>query len=254
MTAPRSPGALAARLNLFLTPPHACGYLPDQRASTLFVDPSDTMHPALYEQLLERGFRRSGKHVYRPFCSACRACVPVRIPVAEFHMQRSLRRVWKRNADLTHRDLAPEWHPDHFDLYRRYLNHRHHGGPMDNPQPETFIEFLVGEWPHTRFHEFRLHGRLVMVAVVDNQPESLSATYTFFDPELEARSLGTYAILWEAAHAQQLGKSALYLGYWIAACRKMRYKGRFRPLEAFDDTRWKHLDPTNIDREGSPKA
>ncbi|MBF0155390.1 MAG: arginyltransferase [Magnetococcales bacterium] len=246
MTISRSPDAAETRLSLFLTSPHPCGYLPEEQASTLFVDPAFAMYPALYEQLLERGFRRSGQHVYRPFCTACQACVPVRIPVARFRMRRTLRRIWLRNADLTHRDLDPVWQADHFDLYRRYLNRRHRGGPMDNPQPETFLEFLAGQWSHTHFHEFRLHGRLVMVAVVDNQPDSLSATYTFFDPELESRSLGTYAILWEAERARQIGKRSLYLGYWIAACQKMSYKSRFQPLEVFDDTVWKELDLVGI--------
>lgn len=254
MTISRTPSDLGTRLNLFLTPPHPCGYLPKEQASTLFVDPANTMHPALYEQLLERGFRRSGQHVYRPFCTACQACIPVRVPVAQFRMRRTQRRIWRRNADLTHRDLKPAWHPDYFDLYRRYLHQRHRGGPMDDPQPDTFLEFLVGEWSHTHFHEFRLHDRLVMIAVVDDQPNSLSATYTFFDPELEGRSLGTYAILWEIEHARQIGKSCLYLGYWIANCQKMRYKCRFQPLEAFDDAVWTELPPDNTDQNPSCNA
>ncbi|MEO5372636.1 MAG: arginyltransferase, partial [Magnetococcus sp. DMHC-1] len=142
MNTSRPPGDPQTRLNLFLTPSHVCGYLPGEHSSTLFVDPATVMHPALYEQLLERGFRRSGQHVYRPFCASCQACVPVRIPVNLFQASRNLRRVWQRNADLQTHDMVPVYHPEYFHLYSRYLTHRHQGGPMDNPQPETFLDFL----------------------------------------------------------------------------------------------------------------
>ncbi|MEG3641138.1 arginyltransferase [Magnetococcus sp. PR-3] len=233
--------ASAQRLDLLLTPPHACSYLDDHEAAILFVEPSLPMNAPLYEHLMERGFRRSSEHVYRPYCAQCDSCVSVRIPVDRFRMTRSMRRIWKRNADLTIESAAPTHREEWFQLYRRYLASRHAGGPMDDPQPSQFMEFLNASWSRTRFVEFRLKGRLIMVAVVDDQPKSLSAVYTFFDPDESARSPGTYAILWQIEEAKKEKQPWVYLGYWIKQSPKMRYKARFQPLEGYRDRRWRDL-------------
>jgi arginine-tRNA-protein transferase len=90
--------------------------------------------------------------------------------------------------------------------------------------------------------ELRLDGRLVGMAVTDRMPDSLSAVYTIFDPDLADRSLGTYAILRQIEEASGQGLAYLYLGYWIGTCRKMSYKDRFRPVEAWIDERWRRYD------------
>lgn len=235
-----------AHLSLYLTPPHPCGYFPERRAATLFVDPAQPMNGTLYQYLLERGFRRSGDHVYRPYCGDCDACIPVRVPVARFAPGRSMRRVRQRNRDLRVRISQPRFDRALFELYERYLNHRHRGGPMENPRPVDFLEFLTSRWCRTRFVEFWLQERLLMVAVTDLLPDALSAVYTFFDPGEAARSLGSHAILWQIAECRTLNRSALYLGYWIRDCGKMRYKARFRPLEMHRGARWIDLDAADI--------
>nr|CRH07649.1 arginyl-tRNA--protein transferase [Candidatus Magnetococcus massalia] len=235
--------ATAQRLDLLLTPPHACSYLADHEAAILFVEPSLPMSSELYEHLMERGFRRSSEHVYRPYCGHCDACVSVRIPVTKFEMSRSLRRVWKRNSDLEIIERAPCDDSEWFELYGRYLTSRHSGGPMDDPQPDQFLEFLNANWSDTRFVEFRKGGKLLMVAVLDDQPKSISAVYTFYDPDENARSLGTHAILWQIEEAKAKGREWVYLGYWIKQSPKMAYKTRFTPLEAYRNRRWRELTP-----------
>ena len=79
------------------------------------------------------------------------------------------------------------------------------------------------------------------VAVTDITEDALSAVYTFYDPALAARSLGTFAILQQVAWAAREGIPHLYLGYWIDGHRKMDYKRRFQPLEAFDGRGWHPL-------------
>ncbi|MBF0588613.1 MAG: hypothetical protein HQL53_05750, partial [Magnetococcales bacterium] len=69
-------------LRLFLSRSHDCGYLPQRQAATLFIDPEYPMTPGLYDLMLEQGFRRSGSHVYRPYCHLCEQCIPARIPTA----------------------------------------------------------------------------------------------------------------------------------------------------------------------------
>ncbi len=231
-------------LRLFQTGEHACGYWPERQARDLVLDPQDERLGALYPMALTWGFRRSGDLVYRPHCEACRACVPVRIPVERFNPDRSQRRCLTHNADLQCRILPAERTDEQFALYQRYLSHRHAKGGMDEHGPHEFDQFLIGSWSHGRFMEIRApgvagkRGQLLAVAVTDVTDLGLSAVYTFFDPDQEKRSLGTFGILQQIAWAKRNGLPHLYLGYWINGHRKMDYKRRFHPLEYFDGKRW----------------
>ncbi len=220
-----------ARLKFYATQPHPCSYLPEEQATTLFLDPSQPMDTQLYASLSEVGFRRSGDHLYRPHCQHCTACIAARIPVADFSPNRQQRRILKRNAELQVIRKRPSFNEEYYDLYRRYIEQRHADGDMYPPSRDQFATFLVRDLPFCCFFEFRLHGRLLAIAVTDVLPNGLSAVYTFYDPDEEQRSLGRYAILWQIAETERLGLQAVYLGYWIKNCRKMNYKTQYRPIE-----------------------
>ena len=231
-----------AKLLLFATPAHACSYLPEKDATTLFVDPEFPKNADVYTLLSRNGFRRSGEHVYRPNCEACSACVPVRVPVGEFVPRRSQRRALDANRDLRVIARKGEFCEEHFVLYSRYLGARHANGGMDNPTRKQYREFLLSSWADTVLYEFRLAGGLAAVAVADRLKDGLSAVYAFFDPEFSNRGLGTYSILWQIEETRRLGLEWLYLGYWIADAPKMLYKQEFRPQERFIDGRWQRFE------------
>jgi len=84
-----------------------------------------------------------------------------------------------------------------------------------------------------------------MVALVDKLLDGLSAVYTFFDPDLQKRSLGAFGILTLIRLAREIGLPYVYLGYWIEACNKMVYKRAYRPLEGLVDGRWQRLEFEN---------
>lgn len=235
------------RLAFFLTRPHPCGYLPERWATTLFADPAFPMTSYVYQQLLEMGFRRSGGEVYQPHCPGCRSCVPVRLPSGRFKPSRTMTKVWRHNDDLAVSIHPAHYRDEYFELYTRYLAARHADGPMEGSTPDDFLTFLDSPWLDVAFVEFRLLDRLVMVAVTDLLPYSLSAVYTFFDPEEAHRSLGTYAILWQARQAREWSMPWLYLGYWVPGSDKMDYKSRFRPLEGFVRQEWRPLPPAGGD-------
>jgi arginine-tRNA-protein transferase len=239
MTRPRD------RLPLYLSAPHPCSYLPGQRSLTLFTDPGAHMDMATYTQLLAHGFRRSGHLVYAPKCESCRQCVSVRIPVHDFRPKRTHRRILRANADLDIRPRPARFDAEHYALYRHYTQARHGDGEMARASPSEYMDFLRCGWCDTEFVEFRLDDRLVAVAVTDRPLDGLSAVYTFFDPSLAARSLGTFAILRQVERCRSLGLDFLYLGYWIRDSRKMAYKGRFRPLQCWLDGEWRTLGPTD---------
>ncbi|MGH8120046.1 MAG: arginyltransferase, partial [Gammaproteobacteria bacterium] len=218
---------------------HACSYLEGKQASTLFADPDYPMTRQVYSRLAIRGFRRSGDYLYQPHCGACNACVPVRIPVKEFIWRRTYMRTWKRNQDLTVRTCKAMYNDQHQELYRRYVNHRHKDGGMDNPRAGTYLSFLSSTWMDTTFYEMRLANKLLAVAVVDHLDHGLSAVYTFYDPDETRRSLGTFSILYEINEARRRGLDWLYLGYWIKDCHKMNYKNDFKPLEYYRNGGWR---------------
>lgn len=227
-----------ARLKFYATQPHPCSYLPDEQATTLFLDPSQPMDVQVYAELSEMGFRRSGDHLYRPHCQRCSACIPARIPVDAPELSRQQKRILKRNCDLQVRSVRPAFSEELYTLYAAYIDKRHADGDMYPPSRDQFNTFLVRDLPFSRFYEFRLNGRLLAVAVTDVLPNGLSAVYTFYDPEEERRSLGRYAILWQIGEAARLGLKAVYLGYWIKNCRKMNYKTEYRPIELLVNQRW----------------
>lgn len=226
-------------IRVFQTLEHPCGYYADRNARNLVIDPLARGLPQVYGTALERGFRRSGGHVYRPHCQHCRACIASRVPVAEFVPDRSQRRCLKRNADVELRTVEPRRSEENFALYQRYLAARHPDGGMDDPAEEDFERFLACAWSPTKFFELRLAGGLVGVAVTDVVPQGLSAVYTFYAPDHAARGLGTLAILRQVEWARAKGIPYVYLGYWIARHPKMDYKARFHPLERLVDGQWR---------------
>jgi arginyl-tRNA--protein-N-Asp/Glu arginylyltransferase len=228
-------------LKLFATHPHPCSYLEGLEATTVFVDPQAEIDPELYTGLSQRGFRRSGAHLYRPQCQGCSACISCRIPVKSFVPNRSQRRCWQQNQDLT-LHLAESIDTDeHYQLYCRYIDTRHQDGDMYPPSIDQYRNFLTSEWGVTRYLEFRLQNELIALSVCDQLQDGLSAVYTFYSPDHEWRSLGKFSVLSQIEKTHQLDLNYLYLGYWIKNCNKMNYKIQYRPLELYLNHRWMML-------------
>lgn len=201
------------------------------------------MDESTYMQLTDMGFRRSGEHIYRPWCEGCGECKSVRVPVAGFNVSKSQKRVLTRNKDLQVSFELPSCADEIYNLYANYIIQRHSDGDMYPPSLEQFENFLCQAPPtsQTRFVCFRLEQKLLAVAVVDLLPKGVSAIYTFFDPAYEIRSLGRLAVLWQIRWAQSQAMDFVYLGYWIKDCQKMAYKAEYQPLQVFEDLIWQTL-------------
>lgn len=226
----------------FLTPAHPCSYLEGRNARTLFLDPREAVSSATYSALTYAGFRRSGSHLYRPYCEGCEACIPVRVPVATFHWSRRFRRIRNANRSVEVTAREATFAKRYFDLYARYIEARHADGDMYPPTEDHFKSFLMSSWSSSLFLTLEEHGRLLGVAVTDRVADGLSAIYTFFDPALTKRSLGVFAVLSQIEYCAANGMPYLYLGYWIRDCAKMRYKIDYRPIELLIRNRWVELD------------
>ncbi|MEJ1354626.1 MAG: arginyltransferase [Candidatus Sedimenticola sp. (ex Thyasira tokunagai)] len=226
-------------MQLYISSAHSCSYLPGREAKSLFIDPDAAKDSELYGMLIDIGFRRSGEMIYRPKCDHCQACTSIRIPVENFQPRRIQRRIRRKiEADIEVIEQPATFNPEHFELFRNYIDTRHRDGEMADTSEQGYIQFLGGHWGETRFLEFRLSGQLMAVAVTDRVPQALSAVYTFFDPKLSHLSPGVYAVLWQIAECKRLGLPWLYLGYWIGDCRKMAYKTDYRPFQAYNGSHW----------------
>ncbi|MGY0219308.1 arginyltransferase [Endozoicomonadaceae bacterium StTr2] len=235
---------------LYLTPPHPCSYLPDEMAQTLFLDPAAAVDTELFTRLNEIGFRRSGSHYYKPQCESCQRCISVRLPVTEFVSSRNQRRLLKKNHDLTASMMPCNFNDEIYALYEKYIECQHRDSDMYPASAQQFRDFLCR--PSDLKEDNRQHAsyflclrqkdKLVAVAVMDRLTNGLTAVYTFYDPELSHRSLGTYSILLQIRLVKALNLQYLYLGYWIDGCRKMVYKQRFMPQERLTDNLWQRVE------------
>jgi len=86
------------------------------------------------------------------------------------------------------------------------------------------------------------HGELIAVALTDKMADGLSMVYSYFNPEHEDRSLGTFMILDHIARVRAAGLPHVYLGYWVNGSRKMNYKVRFQPQEHLGPKGWERFD------------
>src|SRR3546814_1736171 len=85
-TEPQSFGPLQ---NYYVLEPTPCPYLPGRRERKLLTEISGPQAQRTYEALTLAGFRRSHRFAYRPACTHCNACTPVRVVVADFAPGRS---------------------------------------------------------------------------------------------------------------------------------------------------------------------
>lgn len=232
---------------LFLTAAMPCPYLPGRQERKLFTHLTGRRASSLHHLLSENGFRRSQNLIYRPACEGCNACQSVRIVAGEFAASARYRRVLKHNDDLVI-DVRPTTATsEQYDLFKRYLESRHAGGGM-NQMSFVDYEYMVEDTPvQSVLVEYRLRDdpeqKLIAVALTDVMPDGLSMVYSFYDPDLAHRSLGTYLILDHIAQVRSAGLHYVYLGYWVKDSPKMAYKAQFRPLQVQKGTLgWCTLD------------
>ncbi len=237
----------------YLTTPSTCPYLPGREERKVFTHIVGKRARDLNDILTQGGFRRSQTIAYRPACESCRACISVRVLVNDFRPSANMRRVLRANRDLVGTPVPNRPSSDQYSLFRRYLDVRHSTGGMVDMTVLDYSMMVEDSHVETQLLEYRrrgpdtaINGRgqgpLLAVSLTDVLNDGLSMVYSFFDPEMAERSLGTFMILDQIARARALGLPYLYLGYWVAGSRKMDYKARFLPQERLLAPGWVRVD------------
>lgn len=227
----------------YYSAPAPCPYMPGRVERRIFADLCGPQAAFSYELLSEAGFRRSLSFAYRPACPGCNACVPVRIPVAEFVDTRAWRRIRNANKHLLSARVTARATAEQYALFARYQQARHNDGEMARMSMadyQTMVE--VGAMDSMILELRDAQRRLIGACLTDRMARGLSAVYSFFEPDFSARSLGSLLILRLIDEARSEGLDHVYLGYWIEGSRKMAYKSRFKPLEALTREGWQPLD------------
>ncbi len=237
----------------YLTAPTPCPYLPGQSERKVFTHLVGPKAPQLNDILTQGGFRRSQSIAYRPACETCRACVSVRVPVADFRPGRSFRKVMLRNADLVGEMRPAIPTSEQYSTFRAYLDARHRNGGMADMTVLDYAMMVEDSHVKTRVVEYRrrdadtgINGRskgdILACVLTDILADGLSLVYSFYEPDHADRSLGTLVILDHIARAKTMGLPYVYLGYWVEGSRKMDYKARFLPQERLAPEGWVRVE------------
>ncbi len=237
----------------YLTAPSVCPYLPNRIERKVFTHLVGRRAGAINDALTQSGFRRSQTIAYRPACESCRACVSVRVCVPEFRIGKNLRRVMQRNDDLVGYAVEAKPSAEQYGLFRSYLASRHGEGGMADMSILDYAMMVEDSHVTTRLVEYRRHGPdtaitkrgqgpLLAMCLTDVLADGLSMVYSFYDPEIADRSLGTFMILDHIARARVLCLPHVYLGYWVEGSRKMAYKARFRPQQRLGLNGWETFE------------
>ena len=114
----------------YVTAPQPCPYLAGRLERKLFTHLTHDKPPALVDNLLKGGFRRSQNIAYMPYCEGCQACVSVRVVVDEFEPRPVAAPRGRDQHDLVARRLQATPTSEQYSLFRGYIDARHADGGM----------------------------------------------------------------------------------------------------------------------------
>jgi leucyl-tRNA---protein transferase len=211
-----------------------CPYLAGRTARRPLRVPIRPLTPEELDFRLEAGDRRSGPFLYNQRCPACTSCEALRVDVTAFTATSGQRRAGRRGD----RELVVELGEPLVDDERvaLFAKHEELRGLRQRERAldaQEYARFLVESTAPVFEIRYRLResGQLVGVAITDRGARSLSAVYTYYDPEHARLSLGVYSILTQLRLCAEQGMRWLYLGLAIEESPHMRYKLTWLPHE-----------------------
>jgi len=213
----------------------SCSYLPDKMCRFEYFFALDLNEKEL-NMLLEKGWRKFGVYYFRPTCTGCRDCVPLRVVVDDYIPSKSQRRVAHNGSDVRVRYNHLNFREEIYDIYRDHSLTRFGTAT----EKDDFISTFYTQTCPTIQSEYYVGRDLVAVGFLDRSSEALSSVYFFYRSDYSHLSLGTLSVIREIEYARILKLRYYYLGYYISENSRMAYKNSFFPNEKFswDDYSW----------------
>jgi len=192
------------------------------------------------EEIFSRGWRKFGMYYFKPVCSDCRECVPIRVKTDELHPTRSQKRVIKECKDLIVEFKDIEYSDEIFEIYQEHSMKRF---GKDSNKEDFYNSFYAQSCP-TMQSEYYIDNRLAAVGFIDISSNAFSSIYFIYKDEFSKYKLGTYSVFKESSYALSLGLKYYYLGYYIENNHSMAYKNSFHINEKMDwnTKEWLHED------------
>ncbi|EDN10132.1 conserved hypothetical protein [Histoplasma mississippiense (nom. inval.)] len=213
---------------------------------------SKCMRVEEYQEMLDRGWRRSGSLYYKQ--NLKRSCCPhytIRLDPTTFKPRKDQRLAmnhWNnfvlgQSYIRSAARLCPKTREEKklrkskFDLLQRvheveYTNVKKLRDPKTKRAIEPAHRFEVNiesdSFSQAKFVPSSLFF-LSLVAVLDLLPHAVSSVYLFYDPEYSDYEFGKISALREIALTSEGNYQYYYMGFYIHSCPKMRYKANFQP-------------------------
>lgn len=135
----------------YKAPLRQCEYLPDRDAAMVYAE-VESLTESEYLALINKRWRRFGYWLFRPECSSCKACQPIRVPVKNFRANRIQRRIARKNQALLRLEVGmPVLDTARVDLYiAHHLERSESRGwrPVDESNAvENILNFSMSPLP-----------------------------------------------------------------------------------------------------------
>ena len=238
-----------------------CGYF-DGRTSNNLITAVDLMRKfgyteiddsVFYSFLLENGFRRQNMLFYLNECKGCNECTPIRVPVNDFKLSKSQKRVLDKNCDIeikyssSMNEFVTEEKGFIFREYDKYHNNsKTDYRVMTIQEACEQLHSMHSGYSQIVDMDYYYNGNLLGVGVIDIainnlcKPIALSTNYFYYLPEKSVlkRSLGVFSVLKEIELCKKLEIPYYYLGLYLPNCRKMNYKVNYKSYELLQNGKW----------------
>ena len=215
-----------------LSPPSNCPYIKGEEFTQEYFFAKNLAQEEL-DILLQNGWRKFGIYFFRPKCSMCSKCLPLRVLVKDFDFSKKQRRLLRKNSDVVIRKEPHEFKEEYYSIY---LKHSKRFNNQDDKveSRDDFRDGFFSQSCSSFLLTYYLDGKMIAWGLLDEGEQGLSSVYFAFDPDYSKRSLGNFGALIEIDYAKKNSFRYYYLGYYIETNPSMSYKASYRPHEVLN--------------------